>query len=94
MQGTAESTSGSGVLGFAPALSGNTKGVYGTGIVGVRGESSSGRGGVFIGTAAQVRLSPSSASSHPVSGSKGDLFVDTSGRLWFCKGATTWHQLA
>jgi len=132
VQGTAESTSGSGVLGFAPALSGNTKGVYGlsfsttgrgvyglaiaatganygvhganlskagagvygTGIVGVRGESSSGRGGVFIGTAAQVRLSPSSASSHPASGSRGDLFVDAAGRLWFCKGATTWHQLA
>jgi amino acid transporter len=69
-------------------------GVYGTGIVGVRGESSSGRGGVFIGTAAQVRLSPSSASSHPASGSRGDLFVDAAGRLWFCKGATTWHQLA
>jgi hypothetical protein len=34
------------------------------------------------------------ATSHPGSGAKGDLFVDTSGRLWFCKGGMSWKQLA
>jgi hypothetical protein len=24
----------------------------------------------------------------------GDLFLDKSKRLWFCKGATTWKQIA
>ena len=28
------------------------------------------------------------------SGAIGDLFVDRGGRLWFCKGGTTWKQLA
>jgi len=55
---------------------------------------SGGRGGVFIGTTAQVRLVPSTATSHPPSGARGDLYLDKSGRLWFCKGATSWKQLA
>jgi len=62
--------------------------------VGVRGRSPTGRGGVFGGKLAQLRLSPSGASTHPASGQRGDLFVDSSGRLWFCKGGTTWKQLA
>jgi hypothetical protein len=62
--------------------------------VGVRGESTVGRGGRFKGNKAQIRLDPSSAATHPASGAKGDLFVDASGRLWFCKGSTTWVQLA
>lgn len=53
-----------------------------------------GRGGQFHGAAAQVRLLPSKATSHPSSGQRGDLFVDTSGRLWFCRGGTTWKQIA
>jgi hypothetical protein len=61
---------------------------------GVRGESISGRGGVFKGKPAQVRLLPSSRTTHPASGLKGDLFVDASGRIWFCKGGSTWRQLA
>jgi hypothetical protein len=61
--------------------------------VGVRGSSASGRGGVFAGRAAQVRLTPSSAASHPASGQAGDLFVDRSGRLWLCKGRTRWMLL-
>ena len=62
--------------------------------VGVRGASTTGRGGLFKGKAAQLRLFPSSASGHPVSGQLGDLFVDKNKRLWFCKGGTTWTQLA
>jgi hypothetical protein len=53
-----------------------------------------GRGGQFSGMAAQVRLLPSTASTHPHSGKAGDLFVDASHRLWFCKGRTTWKLLA
>jgi hypothetical protein len=53
-----------------------------------------GRGGLFSGGKAQLRLHPSSASTHPTKGQRGDLFVDKSGRLWFCKGRTTWVQLA
>jgi hypothetical protein len=62
--------------------------------VGVRGSSPVGRGALFAGKAAQVKLKPSSAVTHPTSGQRGDLFVDASGRLWFCKGGTTWKQLA
>jgi hypothetical protein len=77
-----QSVSGNGVLG----LSGSS--------VGVRGQSTTGRGGSFKGKAAQVRLEPSPAASHPPQGRRGDLFVDQSGRLWFCKGSATWVQLA
>ncbi len=62
--------------------------------VGVRGASTRGRGGMFSGARAAVQLKPSSAASHPASGSVGDLFVDRSGRLWFCKGGSRWKQLA
>jgi hypothetical protein len=87
----------SGVIG--PSTSPAKTGVYGfatqdAGAKGMWGNSPTGRGGVFTGKVAQVRLTPSSAASHPSSGAKGDLFVDTSGRLWFCKGGTTWKQLA
>jgi hypothetical protein len=61
---------------------------------GVFGESSLGRGGRFKGKKAQLKLEPSAAATHPGSGQKGDLFADASGRLWFCKGGTTWKQLA
>jgi len=64
----------------------------GIGVVGVGGTI--GRGGRFRGGAAAVQLQPSTASTHPGSGQAGDLFVDASHRLWFCKGGTTWHQLA
>lgn len=62
--------------------------------VGVRGESTTGRGGTFKGKLAQLNLAPSTAATHPASGSAGDLFVDSTKRLWFCKGATTWVRLA
>jgi hypothetical protein len=64
------------------------------GAVGVRGTSPAGRGGVFKGGAAQLKLQPMRAASHPSSGQAGDLFVDASARLWFCKGGTTWVPLA
>jgi hypothetical protein len=83
-------TFGTGVLGSSglhtyPAGRANT---------GVMGIGAKGRGGVFIGDRAQVQLVASGATSHPASGARGDLFVDKSGRLWFCKGGTTWRQLA
>jgi hypothetical protein len=54
------------------------------------------RGGVFAGTKAQIRLTPSKASTHPISGRRGDLFVDSAGRLWFCRSGgknATWKQV-
>jgi hypothetical protein len=74
-------------------------GVYGfssqsSASIGIVGRSNAGRGGQFIGKLAQVRLYPSTASTHPASGARGDLFVDKSGRLWFCRGGTSWKQLA
>ena len=85
------------VFGFKPG------GVTGDAVVGysqtansrgVLGLSTNGRGGAFSGKAAQVQLLASTATTHPTSGLRGDLFVDNSGRLWFCKGGTTWRQLA
>jgi hypothetical protein len=61
---------------------------------GVFGYAEKGRGGVFAGSTAQLRLMPSSAATHPRSGSAGDLFLDASKRLWFCKGGSTWKQIA
>jgi hypothetical protein len=54
------------------------------------------RGGVFGGVAAQVKLSPGAGSTHPTSGQTGDLYLDSTARLWLCTvGATTatWRQL-
>jgi hypothetical protein len=62
---------------------------------GIDGISSGGVGGRFKGKTAQVQLVPSTtASSHPTSGSAGQLFVDKSKRLWYCRGGTSWKQLA
>ena len=88
---------GNSVFGFKPG------GVAGDAVVGysqtansrgVLGLSTNGRGGAFSGKQAQVQLLASTATTHPSSGARGDLFVDNSGRLWFCKGSTTWRQLA
>jgi len=92
--GTGVAASGSSV---GVSASGNTVGVSAFGPTAVRGKSSNGRGGVFSGTAAQVQLVPGSKSTHPKSGKRGDLYADSTGRLWFCKkGGTTatWHQIA
>jgi hypothetical protein len=99
------SVSGTGVMGFIDG-SGTPTAAYLTGVlgytgeqlgrssVGVHGTSIEGRGGVFKGAVAQLRLMPSETSSHPAAGARGDLFADNAGRLWFCKGGTTWKQLA
>jgi len=42
----------------------------------------------------EINLVTSTRATHPTSGRRGDLLVDASGRLWFCKGGTTWKQLA
>lgn len=72
------------------AVHGQTTG-FGAGLEGV---SALGAGGRFSGKTAAIQLVPSSAASHPASGVAGQLFVDRSNRLWFCKGGTNWHQLA
>jgi hypothetical protein len=56
-------------------------------------KATKGRGVVAAGTKAQLRLVPSTASSHPSSGSAGDLFLDKSKRLWLCTGGTNWKRL-
>ena len=53
-----------------------------------------GRGAVFSGGAAAVRMLPAAAATHPPTGLLGDFYVDASTRLWFCKGGSAWHQLA
>jgi hypothetical protein len=81
-----------GVSGVTSLVPRATTGVYGVANaaagVGVAGTSALGRGGQFSGKKAQLRLVPSTAASHPSTGAKGDVFVDTSGRLWFYNGAT------
>jgi hypothetical protein len=61
---------------------------------GINGTSAGGVGGRFTGKTAQVQLVPTTASTHPASGSAGQLYVDRSKRLWYCKGGTSWKQLA
>ena len=63
------------------------------GAVGVHGVAPLGRGGRFKGAKAQIRLDPSTATTHPNSGQAGDIFVDKSKRVWFCKGTTNWVRL-
>jgi hypothetical protein len=51
-------------------------------------------GGSFAGRQAQIRLEASRSRTHPDTGVRGDLFVDATGRLWFCKGGRAWRKLA
>ena len=76
-------------IGVHGSHAGSGWGVYGTAV--------NGRGGVFSGPQAAVQLKPGQRKTHPKAGSRGDLYVDRRGRLWFCKfgGAhATWKQLA
>jgi len=80
-------TSASGVI--VTSNSGTGPGIKATGV--------NGRGGIFAGSLAQVQLSPGSKSTHPTTGTRGDLYADSTGRLWFCKttgSKATWHQIA
>jgi hypothetical protein len=61
---------------------------------GLEALSSNGVGATFTGKTAQVQLVPSADAAHPASGAAGQLFVDSSNRLWFCRGGTNWQQLA
>jgi hypothetical protein len=69
----------------------------GIGVVGVGG--SQGRGSQFTGGVAQTRLVPGTASTHPTTGKAGDLYVDSTVRLWFCTKASAgstaavWKQI-
>ena len=98
-QSSGDGTGVFGISGLGSPVAVAKSGVYGYASqdyasVGVRGTSTTGRGGLFKGKAAQLRLVPSSAASHPASGQLGDLFLDSNKRLWFCKGGTTWTQIA
>src|SRR5439155_57890 len=86
---------GHGIVGEATNADANGFGVVGTGIggAGVVG-GTKGDGATFTGKTPQVQLVPSSDAAHPPSGSAGQLFVDRSNRLWFCRGGTNWRQLA
>ena len=70
----------------------------GIGVVGVG--DAHGRGAQFSGGAANARLTPAAAGTHPTTGKAGDLFVDSSVRLWFCQKSSTgaaaavWKQIA
>jgi hypothetical protein len=67
-----------------------------TGVFGVSMQAG-GRGGQFAGSAAPIRLVPSSTTSHPASGARGDLYVDNAGRLWFCQvggNPATWRLVS
>jgi hypothetical protein len=86
---TGNSTSGAGVVGS----SGSNTGVAGKSSSGAGVRGTGKRGGDFSGKAAAVRLRPATT-SHPASGSAGDVFVDHNNHLWFCRGGTTWVKLA
>lgn len=65
---------------------------------GMRGESSAGRGGVFAGGTAPLRLVPSRRAGPPKTGAheKGDIFLDRNGGLYVCvKTGTpgTWKRI-
>jgi len=107
VRGLANTATGTGVMGIAVKQSGQSvapaavtgdadaqvavQGVSNSGN-GVAGTSLSARGGVFTGGAAQIRLVPGNAATPPSSGQNGDLYVDSTGRLWFYRAG--WHNLA
>jgi hypothetical protein len=103
----AESTSPTNINGTITGVNaGNGTGVWGEqrgtgagfGLVGVGGKA--GRGAQLAGGAAQLRMVPGTAATHPTTGKAGDFFVDSANRLWFCQKASsgstaaTWKQLA
>jgi len=85
-------------IGIQPPVAPRNVGVFGyadmEGGIGSYGRAPLGRGGLFSGGKAQLRLVPSTAVTHPAAGGAGDLFLDKGNRLWFCKGGTSWVKLA
>ncbi|GAB3243259.1 hypothetical protein GCM10027586_17110 [Kineococcus gypseus] len=63
----------------------------------VVGYSVNGRGARFRGALAQVQLTPAAAAAPPAGGAAGDVFVDKTHRLWFCRSTSTtaveWQQV-
>jgi hypothetical protein len=59
----------------------------------VQGRSAKGVGAKFEGKVAQIQLVPSTATTHPATGSSGQLFVDSFHRLWYCVAGNHWKQL-
>lgn len=102
VMGESFSSAGTGVRGWAAGGATGVVGFSGSSFpsaapparTGVYGNAPRGRGVVASGGTAQLRLVPSSASTHPSSGALGDLFLDKAGRLWFCKGGARWKQIA
>ena len=90
----------------APAVMGQgvgvgSRGVFGWGTgtngIGVHGVATDGVGAVFEGSKANMSLRPMPGATHPAAGATGDLYVDQTGRLWFCRAAgnpATWTQIA
>jgi hypothetical protein len=60
----------------------------------LRAISANGRGAVFAGGTAPIRLLPHDDATHPDAGRAGDLFVDARHRLWFCRNPHDWVQIA
>jgi hypothetical protein len=70
--------------------------VASTGAVLVAANTGAGVGAVFAGSAGQIQLTPGKTGTHPAAGTRGALYVDRRGRLWFCTrgGArASWKQL-
>lgn len=61
-------------------------GVRGEGRTGLRGTSTTGYGGVFQGSKAQLRLIPNAGAGRPTNGAhfKGELYLDGAAGLWLC----------
>ena len=88
VQGQSSSTTDSGVSGANGGVG-----------AGVSGTSQAGYGGEFKGGLAQLHLTPSATTGHPVSGNHkaGEFYVDANGALFFCRSAGvpgTWVKLA
>jgi hypothetical protein len=78
--------------GNGPALYANVTSPTATAILGMANKN--GRGARLRGGAAQLYLEPGTASTHPAQGLLGDIYLDKSGRLWLCKGGSSWKQIA
>jgi hypothetical protein len=62
---------------------------------GVKGHSTFARGASFSsGASAALRLIPGPSANPPSAGLAGDLYVDSTARLWYCSGGATWVRLA
>jgi hypothetical protein len=83
-------TTGTGVIGVSSPVFPKASVPASTGVYGYAYQ---GRGVVAAGTKAQLRLVPSSATTHPARGAAGDFFMDKSHRLWVCLGGTTWKRV-